>query len=164
MLSNKCYSIATALILLTALFLFAFNNAGIVENNSEEAALEDAEDTIGVLLEGLSRGQFTVMVENGYHITFHHADGTTGGRDEGMVSTAGGKIVMEHSDPDQTVVGVSVEVKAHHSASGIAEIIVAEGDFEDLRITDDVIIETEYYRSDSITSEDTIAFEVGEVE
>jgi len=155
------------IILLTvfvAFFTLGLSSDDRAATDPDEIALEDAEDTIGVLLNGLSSRHISVMMENGYHVTFHYADGTTDGRDEGMAGTSDGKIVLEHSDPDQTVIGVSVEVKVHHSSSGAAELIVAEGDFEDLRIIDDVIIDTEFYRTDTVRAEDTVKFEVGEVE
>ena len=155
------------IILLTvfvAFFMLAISSDDNTSIDLDEMALEDAEDTIGVLLEGLSSRHISVMMENGYHVTFHYTDGTTDGRAEGMAGTSDGKIVLEHSDPDQTVIGVSVEVKVHHSSSGAAELIVAEGDYEDLRIIDDVIIDTEFYRTDTVRAEDTVKFEVGEVE
>jgi hypothetical protein len=43
-------------------------------------------------------------------------------------------------------------------------LIVAEGDFEDHSIFDDVEIETEFYRSDSFQGGEVIEFEVGNVQ
>ena len=164
MLLKNNLSVSILFTVFVAFFTLALSSDDRAATDPEELNLEDAKDTIGVVLEAQSSRHISVMMENGYHVTFHYADGTTGGRDEGMAGTSDGKIVLEHSDPDQTVIGVSVEVKVHHSSSGVAELIVAEGDFEDLRIIDDVIIDTEFYRTETVRAEDSIKFEVGEVE